>query len=320
MNRVIFFLWLLLLTCNAVGQTYALRIEFLNASKPAALFEIILNGHRMKANTEGMIYYTRNTGSNNISISMADADYLVAGPSTISYPENQESITTIVLHKKTNIEQAYSSYVKTLNKLNIAIGQSNKQIDSVLKIVTGKYQISESDLRNATEILNGRDKYFKSITYALEGYLNEAKDIRDIFKNMLSFSLENPRSFVLFDSTIAVYNSFYSLLNNNSNEYEKGVETYWHSPELAMGFHNVFDYAINTIHRSTILNLNTQVNQKANEYIHEQNKKRRKELKTEIIATLNTIVPVLDNNLVVLENKVKYHIGKLEANREIITD
>jgi hypothetical protein len=234
-----------------------------------------------------------------------------------------------MLHKKSVTEKAYKTLVQMLNKKNIYIGdaiskntkanESMKQaIDSVLKVVTQKYKISNSDLRKASEILAGREKYFNLISASLEGYLNEAKDIRDIFKNMLAFSLENPKSFLLFDSAIRVYNSSYNELNTNNNEYEKAVETYWESPELASGFHNVFDYAINDIHRTNILNLNTLFIQKANSYIHEKNKRTRKELKEQITNTLNSITPILDNNLVVLENKIKYIIGKLEVEREIL--
>jgi hypothetical protein len=109
-------------------------------------------------------------------------------------------------------------------------------------------------------------------------------------------------------------------LNTYNNEYEKAVETYWGSPELASGFHNVFDYGINDIHRTNILALNTLFIQKANMYIHEKNKKKRKDLKEQIAATLSSILPVLDNNLVVLENKTKYIIGKLEVEREILNN
>lgn len=50
-----------------------------------------------------------------------------------------------------------------------------------------------------------------------------------MFKNMLAFSLDNPKSFFLFDSAIKVYNASYNDLNTYNNEYEKAVETYWKS-------------------------------------------------------------------------------------------
>jgi hypothetical protein len=336
--KIILFIGYLLLFRNneMIGQTnqYIFQIAYLmpdNTTMPASLFELTFNGHEVKANSSGIVFFTRENSSRSILISLRDSNYVVISPKTIAFPEGASFITTIVLHKKTETEKAYKTLVKMLDKKNIYIGDAiskntkanqkmQKEIDSVLKVVTQKYKISNNDLRRASEILAGRDKYFNLISASLEGYLNEAKDIRDIFKNMLSFSLENPKSFFLFDSTIKVYNNSYNDLNTYNNEYEKAVETYWGSPELASGFHNVFDYAINDIHRTNILALNTLFIQKANMYIHEKNKKKRKDLKEQIAATLSSILPVLDNNLVVLENKTKYIIGKLEVEREILNN
>lgn len=313
---------------------YTFKIEYLmtdNSTRPSSLFELMFDGSVVKANSEGMVYYTREIGRNSILIDISDPNYTLIGPQTIAFPDDSKFITRILIHKKSNKEQGAAAFTKQLKKLNISIEQANakdlsttsdikRAVDSIMKLLMQKYKVSEKELRDATEILVGRDKYFNLISYSLEGYLNEAKDIRDIFKNMLVFSLENPRSFRLLDSTIKVYNSFYNNLNNYNNEYEKAVKTYWQSEELALGFHNVFDYAINNIHRSNILLLNTQFTEKANRYIHENNKKKRKDLKDEITNSLITVLSILDNNLVVLENKIKYHIGKLEIEREILNN
>lgn len=337
MKIILFIGYLFLFRSNGiVAQTnqYTFQIAYLmadNSTIPASLFELTFNGHAVKANSSGIVFFTRENASKDILISLRDSNYVVISPKSIGFPEDPRFITTIVLHKKTETEKAYKTLVKMLDKKNIYIGDAiskntkasqkmQEAIDSVLKVVTQKYKISNNDLRRASEILAGRDKYFNLISASLEGYLNEAKDIRDIFKNMLSFSLENPKSFFLFDSAIKVYNNSYNDLNTYNNEYEKAVETYWESAELASGFHNVFDYAINDIHRTNILALNTLFIQKANMYIHEKNKKKRKELKEQITLTLNSVLPILDNNLVVLENKTKYIIGKLEEEREILNN
>jgi hypothetical protein len=318
------------------GQTnlYTFQISYLmadNSTIPASLFELAFNGHEVKANSSGIVFFTRENGTNTVLISLRDSNYAVISPKTIGFPEDPKFITTIVLHKKSETEKAYNTLVKMLDKKNInisdAISKNTKasvkmqgEIDSVLKVVSQKFKITNDDLRKASEILAGRDKYFNLISASLEGYLNEAKDIRDIFKNMLAFSLDNPKSFFLFDSAIKVYNNSYNDLNTYNNEYEKAVATYWGSPELASGFHNVFDYAINDIHRTNILALNTLFIQRANMYMHEKNKKKRKDLKDQIIATLNSITPILDNNLVVLENKTGYIIGKLQEERQILNN
>jgi len=315
----------------AQTERYRFDLAFLepdNSTLPAAYYEIKFNGKVVKANDAGTIFIDREASSPAVQVSMLDAAYVLVGPSAVPFPDNAAMVTTILLHKKTNKEQAVTALSSELKKINVSLSQAvNKDdaaskkiahaLDSLLGMVTSQYRISEMELKSAVQLAEGREKYYPQITYALESYLNEAKDIRDIFKNMLAFSLQNPKSFFLFDSTIKVYNKFYNELNNNNNEYEKAVQTYWKSDELASGFHNVFDYAINDIHRTSILTLNTLFVQKANMYIHTDSRKERKQLKQEIIASLNAVMPILDNNLVVLENKIKYHIGKLDAGKNI---
>jgi len=327
----LFFFWAIV--SPAQGRQYSFIIQILlenNATKTAPYFEILFDGNLQKANQDGVISYTAAGNSQEVLVNTPDQrEYVIVGSSSIPLPANPEKSITIVVRKPSQKEQAVLQMDREMRKLNIKMEQldslrkSNsdqyrqmlKVQDSIFTMIIRKYNISEADLRSATEKMRGRDKYFVEISAALEGYLNEAKDIRDIFKDMLAFSLENPKSFRLFDSTIEVYNRAYNMLNSNNNEYEKAVADYWDSEELALGFHSVFDFAINDTHREGILPLNTLLNQKVNLYIHESSKNRRKELKTEITITLNTVIPFLDNNLTILESKIKYYIGKLESQK-----
>jgi hypothetical protein len=317
------------------ARQYSFIIQILldnNATRTAPYIEMLFDGNRQKANQDGMISYTVSTSNQEVILSMPDQrEYLIVGSPIVPLPANAEKSITIVVRKPTQKEQAVDQVEKELKQLNFKIDKldsikknDNEQYqrmlavqDSVFRSVTQKFQVSESDLRSATEKMRGRDKYFAEISSSLEKYLNEAKDIKDIFKNMLAFSLENPASFRLFDSTINVYNKAYNNLNDNNNEYEKAITDFWDSEELALGFHSVFDFAINDTHRAGILPLNTLLNEKVNEYIHESNKSKQKELKKEIIATLNGVIPFLENNLSILESKTSYYINKLESQKNI---
>lgn len=245
MKRMLFIGYLLFTLGQTNGQAnlYTFQITYLmtdNSTMPASLFELTFNGHEVKANSSGIVFFTRENGTNTLLISLRDSNYVLISPKSIGFPEDPKFISTIVLHKKSETEKAYNTLVKMLNKKNINISDAiskntnasikiQGEIDSVLKVVSQKFNITNDDLRQASEILTGRDKYFNLISASLEGYLNEAKDIRDMFKNMLAFSLDNPKSFFLFDSAIKVYNASYNDLNTYNNEYEKAVETYWKS-------------------------------------------------------------------------------------------
>jgi hypothetical protein len=325
----------LLFHAASFAQTppYSFKIEILsenNATITAPFIQILFDGHLQKANQDGFIYLVPGNNSGEVMVSVPDQrEFMIVGSTAIPLPADRQKSITIVVRKPTVTEKAVQQVDRDLKKLNIRIDQLDsikrmdytqylqmtRAIDSVYKGTTQKFQISEPDLRSATEKMQGRDKYFAAITVSLEDYLNEAKDIRDIFRNMLLFSLENPKSFKLFDSTIYVYNRAYNVLNDNNNDYEKAVVDFWDSKELSLGFHNVFDFAINNIHRASILPLNSLLNEKVNEYIHEKNRSERKTLKTEITATLNAVIPILENNLTILESKIRYYIGELESQK-----
>jgi len=180
--KIILFIGYLLLFRNneMIGQTnqYIFQIAYLmpdNTTMPASLFELTFNGHEVKANSSGVVFFTRENSSRSILISLRDSNYVVISPKTIAFPEDASFITTIVLHKKTETEKAYKTLVKMLDKKNIYIGDAiskntkanqkmQEEIDSVLKVVTQKYKISNNDLRRASEILAGRDKYFNLIS------------------------------------------------------------------------------------------------------------------------------------------------------------
>jgi len=87
-----------------------------------------------------------------------------------------------------------------------------------------------------------------------------------------------------------------------------------------MGFHNVIDFALNDIHRATIIPLNTTIISKANEYNMERKRKRKEELKKELQAGLDMIIPILDNDLGILSDKVQSCIAKLAANKNLFPD
>jgi hypothetical protein len=335
-----FLFGILLLVNSALSaqvRQFAFKVEELldnNATRTASNIEILFDGLRQKAGPDGMINFTPAINRKEVAVSMPDQrQYIIIGSATIPLPEDPGLGITITIRKPTQKEQAILQVGRDLKKLDIKIDQLDsirkndyaqylemtRMMDSVYQIVTRQFRISESDLRSATEKMRGRDKYFVIISSSLESYLNEAKDIRDIFKTMLDFSLENPRSFRLFDSTIRVYNKAYNDLNGNNDEYEKAVANFWDSDDLSLGFHNVFDFAINDTHRAGIIPLNAQLIPRANSYIHERSKSRRKALKVEITAILNTVIPVLDNNLPILENKIRYYLGKLESQKNVYT-
>ena len=323
---------------QAKQYKFEIRMEIDNGRTDLAPnFSLMFDHVIQQASLTGIVYYTPPNNSNTIKIEVVDdKGYAIAGDNVINLPQDPSLTTTIVIRKLSNTDQALKEYNKSLNatlkKLNVTISEldslknANRSLyeevdrmnDSILKIVTKNYQVSENDLRTAKEIMDAREKYFNAISSSLEGYLNEGKDVKDAYKTILAFSLEDPRSFRQLDSIVPIYNNAYNLLNNNYREYEAAVNSYWQSSELSLGFHNVYDFAINNIHRTAIIPLNDAVTVKMNLYIHEENKRKREDLKKDLTSSLNSLVMTLDNNLNILDSKIKEYIVRLEMQKDVL--
>ncbi|GAA0547387.1 hypothetical protein [Chitinophaga japonensis] len=334
MTRCITILLLLSLPGAALSQAreYSFKVEELldgGRTKAAANITLLFNGSRQTANGQGMIFVTvDNQDHPPFTISPVDGrEYTIVGNEVIYLPPDPAATTTVTivrpgLKEKAALQELYLLYrkleidrkqVDSIRDVNQSLYEKKLLLqDSILKAVTRHYKISEADLRTATELLEGRDKYFTLVSQSIEGYLNEAKDIKDAFHHLVTFSFKNPKSFKLLDSTMQVYNKYYNELNNNNAEYERAIGNYWKSRELSMGFHNLVDFAINNVHRASILPLNTTVIHKLNEYLNESSGRRKKTLRKELTATLEPIIPMLDNNLDILDVKVKAYIGRLQ--------
>jgi len=325
----------------AQSVSYSLKVEMLisNTQKKAAgNINLLINGTRQTTDPQGMIYITLNKSEQSIRVDAPDENDFVLAESSrngvIDLPANTGAIVSIFIRNPNQKEKAYielNSFYRNnriekaqLDSIKNADFARYEQIirmqDSIYAVITKHYKISETDLRNASEIMDGRDLYFRKVSHALQGYLNEAKDVRDGFKKLIEFSLENQKAFQLLDSTIRAYNDSYNRLNKSHDEYERAIENYWKSFELGMGFHNVIDFALNDIHRATIIPLNTTIISKANEYNMERKRKRKEELKKELQAGLDMIIPILDNDLGILSDKVQSCIAKLAANKNLFPD
>lgn len=332
-RRMIWFVYLLLNSVIAWAQDshYTLSIEILgddNRSKPAPYAELWVNTQLMKSDADGRIYFPASPGSRSVVVkATASQDFVIVGSGNLGLPSDRSIEIVVTLRKPKDNEKGLTKVVTTLKKMNLNINNLDSlrradnarytrvmQVqDSLLRVVTQLYALSESDLRTDLERLKGRDTYYPQISSALEMYLNEAKDIKDIFKQMTEFAMTNPQAILQFDSTIRVYNAAYLVLNSNNNDYERAVLEYWASSELSYGFRNVFDFAINTIHRSEVLHLNTDLIPRINQYSHEGNRKKRNRIKDDILSTLQNIIPRLENDLTVLETRIRTYLGKLDA-------
>ena len=277
---------------------------------------LIANGENVITNASGIFTLTLNNSLINIAVQSPDEKkFVIRYPSSgiISLPRGAENLIEIKIAEPTKADEANTAK----NQLADQITKIDKQIrnlkndDEQLKkillkridslfAVGQKKNISRDELRTARELMVGRDTSFPKISLTLANYINEAKDLSDALK-LADMALTQQGARTQLIDAIKTYNPFYEELNGKKDEYEKNVGAFWQSKELSYNFLNLADFALNEIHRPYILPLNDLI-EKMNRYSMESGRKKR-ELKSEILAESKIITRNLDTRLVILSEK-----------------
>lgn len=311
-----FFSILLLPVCNhCFAQTtvyqFVVKDEKNNLVKDLL---ITLNGESVKTNSSGRIILPFRADAHQVSVELNEvAKYSIVSPANglLNLPLNPNDITSIMVADKRvivnqNLANKIVSLQQKLEKLSKENASERNQIQKQLDYLVKegkKNNLSKSQLRTARELLDGRDSTFPLVSATLNSYVSRAKDVHDAFETMAGYALENPQAFEAMKKTVISYNEVYENWNTQKSNFEKSINDYWQSKELALKYQNLADYALNEVHRTYILQLNSLL-EKINAYAIEKNNKKRRELKEHIISSIKEELPGLDSRNQVLGEKI----------------
>lgn len=317
---------------------YYFRASFLlsgNQLKSADAITLLVNGTPVRTGTDGSFEVYVLTGKQEIRVESPDErSFIIVGSGALTLPQDKNVFTPVYLRKATDMELANRSLSKALKQMGIQQNQLeelkktnnvqyqyiNSKIDSLILLTSQQYQVNATNLRSMQELMAGRDKTFPVITTTLQFYLNEAFDIRDAFNRLLTTGMKTKRGFFLLDSTMQVYNAAYNDLNSNHINHENNIKSYWQNNELSMLYANTVDYALNNVHRSEILLLNTTLIPKANKYLLSSNKKEKEKIYRQVEEELQRIQPILTHHLNILNDKVRALQLRLAAEKDVFNN
>lgn len=340
MNKTIFILLFgLLITAYSFSQDkYYFRASFLlsgNQLKSADAITLLVNGTPVRTGTDGSFEVYVLSGKQEIRVESPDErSFIIVGSGALTLPQDKNVFTPVYLRKASDMELANRSLTRALKQMGIQHNQLeelkktnsaqyqfiNSKIDSLIVLTSQQYQVSAGNLRSMQELMAGRDKTFPVITSTLQFYLNEAFDIRDAFSRLLTTGMKTKRGFFLLDSTMQVYNAAYNDLNSNYINHENNIKSYWQNNELSMLYVNTVDYALNNVHRSEILLLNTTLIPKANKYLLSSNKKEKEKIYRQVEEELERIQPILTHHLNILNDKVRALQLRLAAEKDVFNN
>ncbi|MBK8501701.1 MAG: hypothetical protein IPL46_05555 [Saprospiraceae bacterium] len=147
-----------------------------------------------------------------------------------------------------------------------------------------------------------QNEYFRDISSSLLNYLRDANDILAHLPSIKSY-FNSAGGFQSFDQAIRSYNKTWEIFDANRLSYLEGVERYWESEPTSQELEDVFEFMVNGIHQTQILNIMRDIN----EQLHKQNPG-----KAQKIATL--AYDDMSVNVLSLEKRINRVLTQLRNN------
>ena len=119
---------------------------------------------------------------------------------------------------------------------------------------------TESDLRSAKDMQDGRDKYYKEISENLNDFTSRAIDLKTAFEYVASYAFDNPAALQHLNKAVTDYTDVYNTLNRQRNNYEKYLADYWQNDSLTLNYTSLISYALDTIHTGKLFPMKDDIN------------------------------------------------------------
>ena len=262
---------------SAFSQTVILKGQLLQDTKVIKNYSVLIDGKPETTDDAGIFSAEIGSSVKQVKIQTSDQKYIIVYPrdGKILVPKDASLITEIVVANfKSN--DYLKEYLTVSKQIKDSIGKSqgqikslNTQLDSITSMLH-KLNYSDTDLRSAKEIQEGKDRNLYDITKDLEDYSRNAQNLLSAFKYVSDYAFSNSKAILQISEAVLNYNQVYDRLDGKKTFYQKTINDYWGSDE-ASSFKNIVDLAMDTIHTQKIYPLRDLL-QQINDYFNTSNK------------------------------------------------
>lgn len=268
---------LLLAFASAFSQAVSLKGQLLQDTKIISNYTVLIDGKPETTDDAGIFTAEIASSVKQVKIQTSDQKYVIVYPrdGKILVPKDASLITEIIVASfKSN--DYLKEYLTVSKQIKDSIGKSQGQIKSLntrLDSITSmlhKLNYTDTDLRSAKEIQEGKDRNVYDITKDLEDYSRNAQNLLSAFKYVSDYAFSNSKAILQISEAVLNYNQVYDRLDGKKAYYQKTINDYWGSDE-AGSFKNIVDLAMDTIHTQKIYPLRDLL-QQINDYFNTNNK------------------------------------------------
>lgn len=269
-------------------------------------YTLQINGQAATTNDAGVFVLPINKNMNHVKASLQNASYTILYPNGgfVLVPRDINEITEIVIGNPTENE-FLSQYLKIYKQLKNNSSSTSAEItklahrlDSLQKMLL-QLHYTETDLIKAQEIQDGKDKNYPEITQNLIEFKNRAFDLASSLKYISDYAFDNAAALQKLYEAVTNYNNTRNLLDRQRLNYEKYIKNYWQDEALTNQYRQLASFALDTLHTNSILPLRDEIDL-INQYFQ---KKKDNQLKKTIQNNINTAMPKLDSQLIILDRK-----------------
>jgi hypothetical protein len=187
------------------------------------------------------------------------------------------------------------------------IGALKSKLDS-LETQLIKLHYTETEIRTAKEIQDGKDDYLPEITADLSEFRIKAIDLKTAFKYVSDYAFDNENALQKLVESITNYNNSYNKLERQQINYGKRIRDFWQNEQLSMSFQSLMSFSLDTLHRQTIYPMQEIIVEVRDYFI---NKNKNGELKKSIREKISDRVQQLEMLLPKMEKESNYVLSLL---------
>jgi hypothetical protein len=268
-------------------------------------FSILVNSEVATTNDAGIFVVPLKNDATHVKVGLQQTSYTVLYPTGgyLSVPRDLNDVPEIIIgspQDNTYLNQYIAIYKEIKNNSSVSVSQLSsltKKLDSLQQILL-TLNYTETDLRTAKELQDGRDRYYPEITQNLVEFVDKAFDLQKALQNITAFAFDNASALQNMYNTVTDYNHIRNTLSVQRFNYEKFISDYWQDDSLTSHFHTLIVYALDTFHEGKILPLQNDITQ-INQYLSNKNK----DLKEKIQQNIAKEMPGLNDALAELKKR-----------------
>lgn len=299
------FLYIFLNLCGrhvSAQNTFSFKAKVIHNKKGLMKnVTVLVNSNSAVTNDAGILVIGLPNTTTHVKVALQQNNYTILYPTAgyIAIPRDLNDMPEIIIgspNDNTYLNQYLGLYKEIQNNNSAGsaeMNKLNKKLDS-LQAALLQMNYTESDLRSAKDMQDGRDKYYQEISENLNDFTSRAIDLKNAFEYTANYAFDNPAALQQLNKAVTDYTDVYNNLNRQRNNYEKYLADYWQNDSLTLHYKNLIQYALDTIHTRNLFTMKDDINSINQYFSGNKSKELKDKIQQHIKKETDNLQPMLE--------------------------